>query len=288
MSASAVTLDSLADQLEAEGLDDDAARLREAASDIEATEKPPGLFQRVTSRLREQASHHWKNVVGEVRESKEVWDILTRKLRSGEELTPAERDAVKSQMLDALRVVPASMLLAANWTLPVPGTSVLTPWLLKKAGLLPSRWREAHALDVLQKEAAHLRAIGHIDQADKVLQVMAELEAQAAQREAIERKCALLTHWDANDNGVWDADEVDAYRVCVENTRAHRARDSHRKSWYLQHHDHVFGPVRLDELLQTEGVHEGRPMVCFDGTGWVSWADLLRTDGGLSVKVGQA
>ncbi len=288
MSASAATLDSLADQLDADGLGDDASRLREAASDIHATEQPPGLFSRVTTRLREQATHHWKNVVGEVRESKEVWDILAHKLRSGEELTPAQRDAVRSQLLDALRVVPASMLLAANWTLPVPGTSVLTPWLLKKAGLLPSRWREAHALDVLQKEAAHLRAIGHVDQADRVLQVMAELEAQADRREAIERKCALLTHWDANDNGVWDADEVEAYRGCVERTRRHRFDDGHRKDWYLQHHDHVFGPVRLDELIEAQGVAEGGPMICYDGTGWVSWRDLMRTDGGLSVEVGEA
>ena len=38
-----------------------------------------------------------------------------------------EADQVREQMLDIIRVVPASIIAAANAALPVPGTSVVTP-----------------------------------------------------------------------------------------------------------------------------------------------------------------
>ena len=87
---------------------------------------------------------------------------------------------------------------------PIPGTSVFTPWLLARLGLMPSRWREAHLLDQLRKEAARLRQAGHSEQAKRVSRLGSDLEAEANARERAAHEASLLTHWDANQNGIWE------------------------------------------------------------------------------------
>ena len=54
----------------------------------------------------------------------------------------------------------AGILAAANSTFPVPGTGLLTPWLLQRLGLMPSRWREAHLLLQLFKDCCQVTAPG--------------------------------------------------------------------------------------------------------------------------------
>ena len=112
---------------------------------------------------------------------------------------------MRSQMLDLLKVVPAGLIAATNSVLPVPGTSMLTPWLLVKLGLMPSRWREAHVLSQLQQESKRLRDQGFVDAAADIDALRHSIEDEADRREVAEREASLLTHWDANQNGVWDA-----------------------------------------------------------------------------------
>jgi hypothetical protein len=84
----------------------------------------------------------------------------------------------------------------------------------------------------------------------------------------------VLTHWDANENGIWDPEERTAYTKELERMRALAHRHRVRKRWFLEHEGEVFGPVRLSEI-------EGEPntdelLVCYeDQTGWVALPDVF-------------
>lgn len=266
---------ALAEELEAAGLSEDAERLREADSELLAIERPPGFFGRVTQNLKATAARQWQHVLGELQESQEVWGLIRAQASGERELSLEERDAVRSQLLDMVRVVPAGVVALANSAFPVPATSMLTPWLLAKMGLLPSRWREARALDLLQSEHAHLRAIGDVAHAAQLEDIIARVEAEAEAREEVRRRSELLTYWDANGNGVWDEDEELAYAEAVEALAAWAKTQGHARRWYLQLEDQVFGPVRLSEL--SPQCQDGGLLVCFDGnSGWVALVDLVR------------
>lgn len=267
-------LTKMASELEAQGLDENAQALREAAGEIAEIEEPPGLFRRGWDALRRSAGEQLGHLQGEVEESKELADLLKRRIASGESLSPEEQDQVRSQLLDVFRIVPAGVLAAVNWSLPIPGTSWFTPLLLKHLGLLPSRWREAHALSVLEGQVEHLRSVGKAQQADSLDRIIEQLEAEADARDIIERDAALLSHWDKNANGVWDPDELAAYQGAVHKTRLRAASQAHRKLWFFQLHGNVMGPGRLSEFSRGAPEVPLDLLVCFEGSGWVAWHDL--------------
>lgn len=267
-------LSKMAAELEAQGLTQDADVLRGAAMEIAEIEEPPGLFRRGWDALRSRAGEQLGHLKGEVEESKELATLLKRRIASGESLSPEEQDQVRNQLLDVFRIVPAGVLAAVNWSLPIPGTSWFTPLLLKHLGLLPSRWREAHALSVLEKEVEHLRSIGQEKQADSLDRLITQLEEEADARDMIERDAALLSHWDKNNNGVWDPEELEAYQAALHKTRLRAASQGHRKLWFFQLHGNVMGPGRLSEFSRGDQQVPLDLLVCYEGSGWVAWHDL--------------
>jgi hypothetical protein len=147
---------------------------------------------------------------------------------------------------------------------------MFTPWLLVKLGLMPSRWREAHLLDQLHHQQELLERTGHAAQARRIGEVLLRLETEAAEREAICRETALLTHWDQNRNGVWDEDELEAYGKEVDRVRELAASHATRKRWFFEYEGEVFGAARLSELEDLDEATKS-VLVCFDGrTGWVA------------------
>jgi hypothetical protein len=172
------------------------------------------------------------------------------------------------------RLVPASIIAATNGTLPIPGTSLLTPILLQKLRLLPSRWREAHVLAELQRQAEQLRAAGRIEAAEEVEALQHELEHEADLRAEAAEQRWLLAHWDADGNGVLDEDELEIYRAEVSGLRRRVAERGPEKRWFVSYDGQVLGPLRFSEV-------QGLPdpvgvLVCFDGkSGWVALSDLV-------------
>lgn len=266
---------ALARDLEARGVQVDG--LLGLQEELDVIEAPPSLLGRLTQNVRKMASRQWKHVLGELQESQEVLGLLTRRVRDNQPLTPAQTDAVRNQLLDLLRVVPAGLIAFANSALPVPGTGLLTPWLLARLGLMPSRWREAHLLSRLDAEAKRLRALGQDAAADRVEALEHEIEEEADAREAAAHAAALLTHWDENGNGVWDDDERVAYDQAVSRLRGLARERDHQRRWFLSWNHQVFGPTRLSDVA---GVQDSvNLLVCFDGkSGWVCLSDLLPTD----------
>lgn len=264
-------LASIADELEAKGVAVD--ELRELSVELEILEHPPGLLRRVTVRARELAAAQWQHFVGELQESREAM-VLIRE-RGERELTPEEREIVRDQLLDLVRLFPAGLIAALNSALPVPGTSVLTPWLLVKLGLMPSRWRESHLLDQLRRQRELLANTGHAAQAERIDEILQHLETEAEQREMIRREAVLLTHWDSNRNGVWDEDELDAYTREVTKVRNLLVTHAARKRWFFELDGEVYGAARLSDLDDLKAAAKSL-LICFDGkTGWVALEHVL-------------
>lgn len=269
-------LASIADELEAQGVAVD--ELRELSVELEILEHPPGLLRRVTVRARELAAAQWQHFVGELQESREAM-VLIRE-RGERELTPEEREIVRDQLLDLVRLFPAGLIAALNSALPVPGTGmpgtgVLTPWLLVKLGLMPSRWRESHLLDQLRRQRELLANTGHADQAERIDEILQHLETEAEQREMIRREAVLLTHWDSNRNGVWDEDELDAYTREVTKVRKLLVTHAARKRWFFELDGEVYGAARLSDLDDLKAAAKSL-LICFDGkTGWVALEHVL-------------
>ncbi len=261
----------LSKQLAEAGID--PGGLRDLQVELDAIRHPPGLLGRATGALRRRAQTQWSNLVGELKESAEAMRLVGKGL-ARRELSAEERDAVRAQMLDLVRVVPAGVIAVANSALPIPGTSVFTPWILDRLGLMPSRWREAHLLEQLRVESRRLRDAGHIQAADVLSDLQQQIEDEADAREATQQRAALLTHWDANGNGAWDEEELRAYQEALAVMRGHSRRSGARKAWYLCLEGHVFGPVRLSRLARNT-LSPGL-LVCYDGqSGWVALDDLL-------------
>jgi hypothetical protein len=264
-------LTQIADELEAEGLE--VEDLRDLTEELEIIERPPGLFHRVTKRARAVAVEQWSHFVGELQESREAMALL--RARGERELSDEERAIVREQVLDLVRLFPAGLIAAVNTALPVPGTSVFTPWLLVKLGLMPSRWRESHLLDQLRKQQAMLQRTGHAAQAERIGEILLQLETEADQRELIQRETRLLTHWDENRNGVWDPSELEAYGREVDKVRAFVVAHAAHKRWFFEHEGEVYGAARLTELDHLEDAANSL-LICFDGqTGWVALGHVL-------------
>jgi hypothetical protein len=264
----------LARELEAQGVE--SGSLRSLQEELDAIERPPGIFRRFTNAFKAKAATNWKHVVGELTESREVMGILSARLKGERQLTPEEVDKIRSQMLDVLRVVPAGIIAVANSALPIPGTGLFTPWILARLGLMPSRWREAHLLHALHGEIERLHAEGHDEEAEAIEELLHDLEEEADAREDAAREAALLTFWDANQNGIWDADERVAYEAEAAQLRAVAfGKKAANKRWFLQLDGQVFGPYRLSDVVGDDPPPPNL-LACLDGkSGWVALEDLL-------------
>lgn len=251
----------------------DPGHLEELQIELDALQHPPGILSRATGALRRRAQTQWGHLVGELRESAEAMRLVGKGL-ARRKLSAEERDTVRAQMLDLVKAVPAGVIAMANSALPVPGTSMFTPWILDRLGLMPSRWREAHLLEQLKQESTRLRQAGHLQAAEALADLQHQIEDEADERERTEQRAALLTHWDANDNGIWDDEEVAAYQQALVDMRSSRERFSARRAWYLSMDGHIFGPIRLSQLPE-DAISHGL-LICYNGqSGWVSLDELL-------------
>ncbi len=271
------TLADLVQQLSAQGVD--TRELCELQLEMEALDRPPSLITRMTSAAKDSASKHWRNFVGELSESKEAMGIIVTRVQGGS-VTAADRDKVRAQLLDLVKVFPAGLIAAANSAFPVPGTGLFTPWILQRLGLMPSRWREAHLLEQLHSKRLELERRGLMKEAAALEELEHRLEAEADAREHAASSAGVLTHWDANRNGRWDPEEREAYLAELHRMRELAKRRFERKHWFLDTEGEIYGALRLSELVEDPEtqmhLEDEELLVCFDGkTGWVALPDLM-------------
>lgn len=269
------TIHDLVVQMEADGLD--ATDLRELESELETTQRPPGLLRRLGARAIETASTQWARFAGELRESGEAMRLISTAMRGERQLTPEERDKVRSQVLDLVRIFPAGLIAAANSAFPIPGTGLFTPWILLRLGLMPSHWREAHVVDQLRKKQRAAAAAGQHETARRLGAVATRIEHDADVRDKVGHDASLLTAWDHNRNGRWDPHEIEAYIAELDKLKALARSSAARREWYFCENGEVFGAERLSELGPVDpATGKQNLLVCYGGkTGWVSLAHLL-------------
>jgi hypothetical protein len=263
----------LAFELERLGLPHEELMLLHA--EAAALERPPSLAGRLGAQASQLARSQWARVLGEWQESRDAWRLLQRRASGGPPLSPEEEDQLRDQLLDLLRLVPAGIVASASFAIPLPGAFLLTPALLSRLGLLPSRWREARLTARLQDEVERVRAAGQEGLAQRLSQIRAELEEEAEARERVARDAALLRSWDQDGDGKWSPEERAVYLRAVEEVAARAAADGESRRWFVLAEDRVFGPTRLAPLLALEspGALLVRPDVAL---GWVALADLQR------------
>jgi hypothetical protein len=266
-------LEELAGRLAVAGLTEQAAELLETRKELAYLDRPPGPLAPITRPVRRAAARQWKLATAELRESREAWTLIQRRLQGGEPLSAAEADVVRSQVFDVMKLVPASAIAAATAVVPVPGAMLASPWVLHRLGLMPSRWREAHALERLRAQGGELERLGRPDEALALARIISLIEEEADRREQAAQSGVLLEHWDLNGDGRTDAEERDAYeRELARLSEAARTAPE-RKRWFVQQGGHVAGPLRWTEI-DTAELGE-RLLACLAATGgWVSLADL--------------
>lgn len=261
----------LADHLQQRGVD--VSALRPLQAELDVVQHPRGI-RSLSARAVATAKQQWAHVVGEVAESRSLFALIRKRVAQREKLSAEETDEVRAQLGDLLRMVPAGLIAATNGTLPLPGTSLLTPVILQKLNLLPSRWREAHVLSELQHQAEQLRAAGRVDDALAVEALQHQIEVEADARAAAATQAWLLAHWDTDDSGHLDEVEQAAYEAAVVEVRRLAQEQAVRKKWFVSFQGQVLGPLRLGDLDGLESRDE--LLVCFDGkTGWVELTRVL-------------
>ena len=248
-------------KLEENGVDTNEILHLEAA--IQTTKKP------MHKRAIEILKANWKRVKGEISESKRLTMLLKKsQVEGSSSLTTDEKKFVQEQLIDFFRIFPASLIAGVNAVLPIPGTGLLTPLILKKLGLLPSRWREANMLQTLQNTHLKLRSSGDTE----TLKLMEELQ-QDLDNEVEQRKvCDLLVVWDANRNGIWDENEKITYQNELIRTLPYVQTFAKERSWFILHDGLVFGPSEFGNIPKDIP----SILVRFkDQTKWVDLRDLL-------------
>lgn len=270
-------LRSLIADLRRRGLDARADAVDELDRAVDALERPPGIVGRVTAAARREAARQWRLALEEWGESREALRLMRERL-SGRRLAPEEAEAVRAQALDLLRTVPAGVLTAASALVPVPGFMLLTPWMLRRLGLLPSRWREEALLARLRDEARALREGGEEEGAAQLESLAGEIADRRELRDELDRHAALRTHWDLDGDGVVSPDERAAYDGEVARLVEALVEVGPARRWFLQLDGEVIGPVRWGELSDADP--DLPLLVCLDGrSGWVWLADLRERAG---------
>ena len=257
------TPEEIIKQLEAMGLD--SAQIATVFDDIEQTKRP--WYQRLWSKGTSQIQH----LRAEARETKRLAILLRKGTKN---LNPDEQAEVRAQLWDLFKVLPAGLIAGGNAVLPIPGTSMLTPLLLAKAGLLPSRWREARILHQLQLEERRLRELGQETLANQLHEITEQVEQNADLR--AHQADDILHHWDANGNGIWDEDEIEDYKQACLTTKERLASESHCANWFIQQHDLIFGPTEANNLSAcAEHAWIRHYPSDNDATKWVRISDVL-------------
>jgi hypothetical protein len=238
----------------------DTSHINGLNTEMQALKEP--WLVRIKSGFLKQLGH----IRGEYRETGDLAALLNKGIK--EKLSKEERSIVHTQLLDFMKVLPAGLFAAANAALPIPGTSLLTPLILQKSGLLPSRWKESHILYLLQTEEQKLRKQGLTELAEEIEDLRHSIELESDERD---ENLSLLLHWDANQNGKWDAEERQAYQNEIKKVCTLAKKHAHKQRWYVLEEGMVFGPTTFSKLP----VDDNSMLVRFDSKcKWVALSDL--------------
>lgn len=261
--------------LEDKGLIHEAQRFRETQEELELL-SPNGRVNELTQHLKDRAREQWKLIIGEAQETADLVELINKRILSGERLSRDEQKQARAQVLDLMKLVPAGLIATMSALSPVPMTLAFTPVVLRKLGLLPSRWREAHVLETLREQAKHLENLGQSREASQISSIITQVEVQADVREANQSDALLLSYWNSEEHGALSEKDLNAYHFVVGTLRILKQSESNQRVWYLQNNDQILGPLRLDEISERTSRNSSY-LTCHERTlKWVKLSDIIR------------
>ena len=229
----------------------------------------------MTQSLKDKAQKQWQLIVGEAQETAELVELINKRLLSGEKLSDEEEQQARAQVLDLMKMVPAGLITTMSALSPIPMTLALTPVVLRKLGLLPSRWKEAHVLETLRQQAKHLEKLGQQSEASQISSLISEVESQADAREASQSDAKLLAYWNSTGHDSLSEQDLNAYHFVVQTLKILKQSEANQRVWYLQNQDRILGPIRLDQVSEQTAMSTAH-LICHERTlKWVKLIDIM-------------
>lgn len=243
--------------------------------EMTANESPPGFLGKHREKAKKQLAKNYRHLKGELFETSEVFSLLKERILNKKNLNAEETAKIREQMVDLVKMFPAGIFAALNTSLPVPGTALLTPFLLSKMKLLPSRWRDAHLIEKLREEGKILTERGRFEEAHQLSSLNEALDRQRARQESACLNANLLSEWDLNQNGKWDRSEKIAYRQELKRVEGILKQKAMVQNWYVRLGSETWGPFRIGKIMSTAPELDEDLLVCWAGkSGWVDVQDL--------------
>ncbi len=168
------SLAKLARSLSKHGLATEAERLLELGRGLDDSLKGASWFARNSGKVKAVLGRHARNVSVEWRETAHLLRVARQLLVERRAVSAPDMELARSQLLDLLKTVPASAIVAGTFLIPVPGAQpILAPVLMERLGLLPSAWSET----AMESE---LRDLVQIARDRKLADISRELESVLA------------------------------------------------------------------------------------------------------------
>jgi len=276
----------LVQRLEEQDLVSAARRLESLSEMLDSAMEGTSWFERNRKRVAAVVSRHVENAETEVEETAHLLAVARRLMVERKPVPHRDMVLARRQMMDLLKTVPASALVAGTFLIPVPGAQpVLVPILMERLGLLPSAWLESEL-------ETGLRDLASLAQKYSLDDVAEELERMLADVRTNSLKIAELRLY-IQDNPDWkvffdeDLDEkisrteldhlrsrVREMAVCVRES----AGDSREWQVYFRGKhgaDAIRGPLTFKEVVQRFGDTKSALVRSGDDSWWVPlWALL--------------
>jgi len=277
------TINKLVKKLKEKGLTEAANRLEEVVYRLDSLLVGATWVEKNSRRFSAVFSRHVENAGLEAQETAKLVEVARKMFISKETVNRADREAARTQLVDLLKTVPASAVLAGTFLIPVPGAQpILGPLLMEKLGLLPSAWSESD----LEKELRDLLSIARRYVLDDVVEELEGLLAQArghAQRiqeldRFIRDNPDWLVFFDENMDKRISVSELEVLEQRVERLAERAAGSPEAREWYAFFHgrdgsDVVRGPCTFAELEQQFAEKRNVLARCKDEEWWVPlWA----------------
>lgn len=137
-------IDRLAVRLKKRGLHAAALRLQELKTRLEKAMEGGSWLEKNRVYLSAVISRHVENTGNEWEETAHLLDVARRLLIERSTVSNEDMEAARRQLVDVLKTVPISAILAGTFLIPIPGAQpILAPILMERLGLLPSSWLES-------------------------------------------------------------------------------------------------------------------------------------------------
>ena len=271
-------IERIINELEKEGRLEEAKSLRNTQLNLELIEEPQGFFSNAVKAVKDALKVNIDQFFYEVDDTKEAFKKISQSLSNEEEISEQDREFIREQLIDLFKVVPASVIAIGNTAIPIPGAALLTPMILKKLNLLPSRWVEHSILENLKAQKDHLKNINQLEAAETVSELIEELNLKANLSERISDKCKLLSYWDEDNDNEWSEEELLKYNAELKRIKEIASTEAKTRTWYCQIHENLFGPCSIDLFFEDGAEIPLDMLVSYKGeTGWISMLDLVKT-----------